>query len=181
MARRQSKTKETPVEGRENVTIRHSIFAYVDADGITRRARRGAVIEVGEPDLTRGKNAGAFVEHFERPTPDLTGPAYGTEPATELPMAPAAENDALAEYGDDALAVFVASNSAEDVAEAVVTARDAQRVLRAENATTNDDPRTALVQLMEAVIASTEAAVDNNPDEEPEDLSETPDPGADDK
>lgn len=180
MARRQSKAKETTGD-RENVTIRHAIFAYDDADGITRRARRGAVIDVGEPDLTRGKNAGAFVEHFDRPTPDLTGPAYGTEPAAEAPMAPVAENDSLAEYGDDALAVFVSSNSPEDIAEAVTTARDAQRVLRVENATTNDDPRTALVQLMEAVIASTEAAADNNDDEEAEDLSDTPDPGADDR
>jgi hypothetical protein len=184
MARRQSKQMADdpgvePGSDRERVTIRHAIFQYDDADGVARRARRGAVVEVGEPDLTRGKNAGAFVEHYERPTPDLMGGVYAGQVATELPIAPADPSDALTGYGDDALAVFVSENSPDDIAEAVVTARDAQRVLVAENAVTNNDPRTSLVQLMEAVIASTDAASANNEDEEPEDLSQTPDPGAD--
>lgn len=178
MARRQSKSKEAePADGRERVTVRHSAFQYEDAEGVTRRVRRGAVIDVGGYDLDRGKNTGAFVEYHDKPTPDLQGPEYGGK--ATMPIAPPAMNDALSEYGDDALAVFVQSNSPEDIAEAVVTARDAQRVLVVENTTTNNDPRTSLVSLMEAVIASTEAARDNNPDEEPEDLSQTPDPGSD--
>jgi hypothetical protein len=179
MARRQSKTQtdDTQADARERVTVRHAAFQYEDAEGIARRVRRGAVIEVGGYDLERGKNAGAFVEHYDKPTPDLMGPEYGGTATVPLP-APAL-NDALADYGDDTLAVFVQENSPEDIASAVVTARDAQRVLVAENAVTNNDPRTSLVQLMEAVIASTDAARANNPDEEPEDLSQTPDPGPD--
>ena len=180
MARRQSKkeTQTATVDGRERVTLRHSIFAYEDAEGITRRARRGAVIEVGEYDLERGKKAGAFVEHYDLPTPDLQGPEYGTM-AAEMPISAVSVDDALGEFGDDQLGAWVASQAPEDIAEAVVTARDAQRVLLAENRTTNNDPRTSLVSLMEAVIASTEAAGDNNPDEEPEDLTSQTDPGSD--
>src|SRR6187549_276597 len=181
MARRQSKSKDaqmTVEDGRHRVTIRHAAFQYEDAEGVARRVRRGAVVDVGEYDFERGKAAGAFVEHYDKPTPDLMGPEYGGE-AVAVPLALSSEADALSEYGDDQLAVFVAANSPEDIAEAVVTARDAQRVLNAENITTNNDPRTSLVSLMEAVIASTDAARDNNPDEEPVDLSNTPDPGPD--
>jgi hypothetical protein len=179
MARRQSKTQadDTQAQARERVTIRHAAFQYEDAEGVYRRVRRGAVIEVGGYDLERGKNTGAFVEHYHLPTPDLMGPEYGG--TATVPLPPPAQNDALMDYGDDTLAVFVAENSPEDIAEAVVTARDAQRVLTAENTVSNNDPRASLVQLMEAVIASTEAAQGNNPDEEPEDLSNTPDPGPD--
>jgi hypothetical protein len=179
MARRQSKQQsdDTQAEARERVTVRHAAFQYEDAEGVYRRVRRGAVIEVAGYDLERGKNAGAFVEHYHLPTPDLQGPEYGG--TATVPLSPPALNDALSEYCDDTLAVFVQENSPEDIASAVVTARDAQRVLVAENVTTNNDPRTSLVQLMEAVIASTDAARANNPDEEPEDLSNTPDPGPD--
>jgi hypothetical protein len=180
MARRQSKTKtdDIPADGRERVTVRHAAFQYEDAEGIHRRVRRGAVIDVAGYDLERGKSAGAFVEHYDKPTPDLQGPEYGGE-AVEMPIPAVTVNDALGDFGDDQLGVWVSEQSPEDIAEAVVTARDAQRVLVAENRTTNNDPRTSLVSLMEAVIASTEAAQDNNPDEEPEDLSQTPDPGPD--
>jgi len=179
MARRQSKKDtDAPADGREKVTIRHAGFQYEDAEGVTRRVRRGAVVDVGGYDLERGKNAGAFVEYHDQPTPDLMGPEYGG--TATIPLASPALNDALAEYGDDTLAVFVQSNSPEDIASAVVTARDAQRVLVAENVTTNNDPRTSLVSLMEAVIASVEAAKGNTPeDEEPEDLTTQTDPGSD--
>jgi hypothetical protein len=183
MARRQSKSKaedkSEAKDGRERVTLRHSIFSYEDADGIPRRARRGAVIDVNEYDLERGKKGGAFVEHSDVPTPDLQGPEYGTA-AAEMPIAGATAEDALGDFGDDQLGVWVAEQAPEDIAEAVVTARDAQRVIQAENRTTNNDPRTSLVSLMEAVIASTEAATGNTPeDEEPEDLTSQTDPGSD--
>lgn len=178
MARRQSK-KEPDAPTTERVTIRHAGFQYEDADGVTRRVRRGAVIEVGGADLERGKATGAFVEHHDVPTPDLQGPEYGGE---EQPVVldPASANDALSEFGDDQLAQWVAENQPEDIAEAVVSLRDAQRVMQAENTVTNNDPRTSLMSLMEAVIASTAAAEGNTPeDEEAEDLTNRPDPGSD--
>jgi hypothetical protein len=128
------------------------------------RRQAELALEPSVPTGPVGTTEGGLAIGVSVPT-NADGSPIGTEVQSDL-----------AGMSDDELAKFVAENNVQTVTESLVTDEDADRVLAAEEKTTNGDPRKTLVTNVQAHKAALLAAEENDPDSEPEDLGGPGDP-----